>query len=152
MSPYRWMDCPCWLHQSLTCSENLRQMFLTSCWLLIFTVCCSWVCFPLPPCCLFWYWKILEITKHRTFHDYRLKFCWLTLRAETSKSPVSYWGSTSDLFYHIWSLFSKCVCMCVLDSRDSSGWGWVSVSVPTEGRDLSVQLCCQHRLTGRPAN
>lgn len=43
------------------------------------------------------------------------------------------------------------MCVCV-DSRDSSGWWWVGFSLPTERRDLSVQLCCQHRHSGWFAN
>lgn len=68
-------------------------------------------------------------------------------------------GFTSLEFY-FWCLRCVChahtqkspVCVSVLDSRDSSGRGWVGVPVPTKGRDLPVKLCCQHRHAGGPAS
>lgn len=52
----------------------------------------------------------------------------------------------------LWFCIHLFISITDVDSGDSRGRGWVGVSVPAEGRDLSVKLCRQHRHPGRPAS
>lgn len=54
--------------------------------------------------------------------------------------------------FFLWFCIHLFISITDLDSGDCRGRGRVGVSVPAEGRDLSVKLRRQHRHTGRPAS